>query len=248
MTPRRLKSTALLAVLAVNALTLISWTQVWFTVRLVDAAQVDTSIAAAGDSAAGGLAALGLAGLALAGALSIAGPAFRLVLGVLHALLGVAVIASSLAATGDPVGAVSAPVTELTGVTGDASVASLVESVSNTPWPFITLALGIASVGIGVGILVTSRSWPGSSRKYQTAGLVPVENADHGADAADSDTAIDTATADVSSANTTGATRASGARAAATTDAADAEPTADRGSDSVADWDALSDGGDPTAR
>ena len=130
VTPRRLKSTSILAGLALSALTMLAWTQVWFTVTLESRA-----VAIAGDVAAPALAALALSGLALAAALAIAGPVFRVILGALQAAIGALVVTSAAIALADPIAASAAAVTAVTGVSGADSVAALVLDVSATAWP-----------------------------------------------------------------------------------------------------------------
>lgn len=198
----------LLAGIAANGLILIAWTQPWFTVALASDQVGGGSVVAGGEVAAPGLSALALAGLALVGALSIAGPAFRVVLGVLQALIGATVTLSSVLAIADPVAASAAEVTEATGVSGESSVTALVQSVSASAWPFLAAFLGIVAVGLGVAIVATVRLWPQSTRKYQSA-------------------RVDEDTAGPASAGRTAPTRAP---------------------DPIADWDSLSDGGDPTSR
>jgi len=168
MTGRRIKSTMLLAGVVVDALILTAWTQNWFAIALVDDELGGSVIPVAGDVAAGGLAALGLAGLALVGALSIAGPVFRIILGVLQTLIGATVVLSSAVAIADPITVSEAAVTEVTGVSGSSSIAALVASSSLTPWPWIAIVVGACAVALGLGIIVTSRRWPGGSRRYQS--------------------------------------------------------------------------------
>lgn len=170
---RRIKSTVLLAGVVINALVLTAWTQTWITIALVDDEIGGSAIPVAGDVAAGGLAALGLAGLALVGALSIAGPVFRVILGVLQAAIGATVVLSSAVAIADPIAVSAAAVTGVTGVSGSSSVAALVASSTLTPWPFLAIAAGLAAVALGVGILATSRRWPGGSRRYQSVAVAP---------------------------------------------------------------------------
>lgn len=203
---RRLKSMTLLAGVVVSGLTLIAWTQPWFTVTVGDAEASSTALVAAGDVAAAGLSALGLAGLALVGAISIAGPVFRLVLGVLEMLIGVAVLVSTGAALRDPIAASAQVVTDATGRDGPDSVAEIVVGTAATPWPWIALALGVLTVAIGLSIVIVGRRWPGSTRKYQAVRF----------EADDTDAGE----------------RAMPAGAA----------------DPAADWDALSEGDDPTRR
>lgn len=167
MPARRYKSRALLAGVAVNALVLMAWTQTWLTVTLVADELGGSSIAVGGEIAAGGLAALALAGLALVGALSIAGPVFRVILGILQSVLGATVVLSSVVAIADPIAMSASAVTDTTGVSGENSVAGLVASATLTPWPFIAGLLGVLGVSLGIAIVISSRRWPGPSRKYQ---------------------------------------------------------------------------------
>ena len=162
MTPRRLRLGSILAGLALSALVLLAWTQVWFTVELESAA-----VTVSGDTAAPALAALGLSGLALGAALAIAGPVFRVILGGLEVAIGALVVTSAVMALVDPVTASAAAVTAVTGVSGADSVAALVLGVAATAWPVIALAVGLLLTALGVAIVITARRWPVASRKYQ---------------------------------------------------------------------------------
>lgn len=164
MSPMRVKLVLLLGGLAVSGLILVSWTQPWFILSLSSEQQV----AVTGDVVAGALAALGLAGLALGAALAIAGPVFRVILGILETLIGGLVLASGIMAASDPVGSSSAAITAATGVSGAESVRGLVTSVESTAWPVIAIVLGAACVLLGVAVAATSHRWPASSRKYQS--------------------------------------------------------------------------------
>ena len=169
--PRGTKSTVLLASALLAILTLVSWTQVWFVVALTDGAQLEV----AGEVAAPALSALALASLVLVGALAIAGPFFRLVFGVLEALIGVAVLFSAILAVGDPVAASAAAISTATGVAGENSVAQAVDTIDGGVWPWIALVCGVLMLVAGAAIIVLSRRWPNSaSRKYQSTRLEPV--------------------------------------------------------------------------
>lgn len=176
MTPRRLKSLVLVAGIIVSGLTIIAWSGIWFTLDLDVSDSAASSVAVSGETAAGGLAALGLAGLALIGALSIAGPVFRVILGVLEFLIGGTVALSAFTAIANPVAASAPSITAATGVSGSSSIAQLVNSSNSTGWPVIAAILGVATAGIGVAILVTSRRWPRATTKYQTARFVPADD------------------------------------------------------------------------
>lgn len=164
MTPRRVKLILLVAGLAASAVTLLAWTQTWFSVVLVSG----TALEVHGDVAAGALAALALSGIALTAALAIAGPVFRLILGVLEVAIGGLVIGSSAGALADPIAAVAVTVTNATAESGEESIRGLVSTVSATGWPGVALVAGVALALVGAAVLVTSRRWPNSSRRYQS--------------------------------------------------------------------------------
>lgn len=167
--PRRLKSTLLLASVALSAVILLSWTQQWFLISLQGAVVVSVG----GDLAAQGLSALALAGLVLVGALSIAGRVFRLILGVLQAFIGVTVILSASLALADPIAASATAISEITGVAGAASVTELVTHIGQSAWGWVALIAGCALVANGIAIVASSHRWPTSSKKYQTTTTSP---------------------------------------------------------------------------
>jgi hypothetical protein len=165
VTARRLKLTLVVAGVLLGALVLLSWTQAWFDLLLVD----DQQLAVAGQAAAPALSALGLAALALAAALSIAGRVVRLVLGVVETAIGVLVVVTAVAAVGDPVGASASTITDATGVSGAESVAALVVSATASAWPWLAVVTGALLALAGIAVLLTSPRWPGPARKYEAA-------------------------------------------------------------------------------
>lgn len=182
MSAGRIKGILVVGGLLAAGLALLAWTQTWVVAHLEGA-----EISVDGAAAAPGLSALALAGLALGGALAIAGPVFRVVLGVLEVLLGVAVLIASTAAIADPASAAISDVTKLTGVAGDNAVLALISDAATTAWPWAGVASGVLFVVAGIAVLLTSRRWPGPGRKYQA---VRLERAD-GAPLSAKDAAID---------------------------------------------------------
>lgn len=171
MTGRRLKTATLIVGLALGALTLLTWTQVWFSVTLT----TDQVLDVPGDSAAAALAALGLSTLALVGALAIAGPVFRVILGLLAVAIGGLVMASAIMALVDPVLASSAAISSATGLDGVETLHGLVAGVAASPWPIVALILGVSEVFFGLAVLLTSRRWSAASRRFQPVRFEPAE-------------------------------------------------------------------------
>lgn len=174
MTGPRLKRLILVTGIALNAVIILAWTQEWVAVTLDDGQR----LSAAGDVAAPAASTLALSGLVLIGALAIAGPFFRVVLGVLQALLGATIVLSSALALAFPVAASSAVVTEATGVSGSQTVAGLVASAAIGVWPWASTIAAVLLVGLGVVTVVTSGRWPGSARKYSALRTEAVDDGD----------------------------------------------------------------------
>jgi hypothetical protein len=167
VTGGRLKLTLLLAGLALSGLVFLGWTQAWFSIVVVDG----PTLSIGGDVAAPALSTLALTCLVLNGALSIAGPVFRVILGVLEAMLGVTVVFSGVLAIADPVKASAATISDATGVAGGESIAGLVSSAVITAWPWVATVAGALLVVIGVVVVATAGRWPGSGRKYSAVRL-----------------------------------------------------------------------------
>ena len=165
---RRAKYLTMLLLVVGSGLALLAATQPWFVIRLTDTANHSSTITVAGSVAAPALTALALAGLALTAALAIAGPVFRIVLGVLGVLLGVSVLISAITAVSDAVRASASAITTATGIAGDASIRHLVHSVETQFWPWLAMVAGALIILAAAAAVVFARLWPGSSRKYQT--------------------------------------------------------------------------------
>ena len=174
MTASRLKLSILLAGIVLNGIIFLGWTQEWIAVVLDDA----TPLSVAGDVAAPAVSTLALSGLVLIGAPAIAGPFFRVVLGVLQALLGATIVLSGAIAIGAPVAASSAVVTAATGVSGSETIDGLVASAVLSIWPWASTIAGALLVVLGILTVATARRWPGSSRKYSAVRTEAVGSGD----------------------------------------------------------------------
>jgi len=169
VTGRRIKLYLLLGGMVVSGLVFLGWTQEWFSVVVTEG----PTLSVAGDVAAPALSTLALTTLVLIAALSIAGPFFRVVLGVLQTLLGATVVLSGVIALVDPVKASGATISDATGIAGNESIHALVASVAVSAWPWISIIGGALLAAIGVAVIATGRRWPGSSRKYSAVKLEP---------------------------------------------------------------------------
>lgn len=174
---RRLKTLLLVTAVLADALILAAWTQTWLSISLVGVGPHSGALDVVGSVAAPALSALALAGLALVAALAIAGPVFRIILGLLEAVIGACVMISSIAVLASPATAGAAAVTEATGVAGSQSTIDLVAATTLTAWPAITLVLGVVLGLAGLATVLTHRRWPGPSKKYQTVRFTQVETA-----------------------------------------------------------------------
>jgi hypothetical protein len=167
MSPSRLRLISMAAIVAEAALVSLAWSQTWFLLRLSG-----VEVPVPGAVAGGALLPLALASLALVAALGLAGPFFRVVLGVLDALLGVCVVAVSVWALSDPVRASLPVLVDATGFTADEQ--AFLDEIASTvtlPWPFVGMAGGVLMILTGIAIAVTSRAWPTSGAKYSRTRL-----------------------------------------------------------------------------
>jgi hypothetical protein len=167
---KRLRLLTILAIAAIAGLSLLTTTQDWWTVKLAG-----ESIPVQGTVAAPALSALALSGLALAAALAIAGPVFRLVLGVLQVVIGFTIVLTTILTLANPEQASESLVSKATSVAGTASITALISSFSLTPWGFVAVGLGVLAIVVGVFELATFRRWPLASRKYSAVRVVPAD-------------------------------------------------------------------------
>ncbi len=167
---RRLRLYTILAVAAVAGLCLLTTTQTWWTLHLST-----QSIAIAGTVAAPALAALSLCGLALAAALALAGPVFRVILGILQLVLALTILLTTIMSLANPDQPSESAVSTATGIAGAVSIAALIKSVTLAPWGFLAIVFGVLSVLVGLWVLVSSRFWPVATRKYQAVRFVSAD-------------------------------------------------------------------------
>lgn len=163
---RRSRSLSVLGIVLGGALGLIASTQTWIFVTVTDGAPEPLEIA--GATALAVLAPLSLAALALGVALSIIGRALRHAFAIIAVAIGAVLIwLTATVLTGPPVAYVASVVTETTGISGESSVGSLVDSMTLTAWPAVALASWIIIVLAGALALATAHTWKSSGKKYE---------------------------------------------------------------------------------
>lgn len=249
MTGARIKGLTILATLVLSGGVFLAWSQNWMTLTFTASGGSDAVVDVPGSVAAPALAALGLAGLALAAALAIAGPVVRIVLAILQAVLGVCIALSGFEPIGDPVAAGSPRVTETTGVAGIESVRAITSAVVEGPWAIVSVILGGLLIVVAVVVLVTSKRWPASGRKYQAVKFAaedgtPVESMDAVFDTEDGDQTGTHSEHAASSADGKSRTPAEEPTNAVRSEVDN--QTAKRAA-AVDNWDSLTQGRDPTA-
>lgn len=171
---KRGRSLSVSGFLLAGAIGIISSTQTWLTVERADAGE---AILVPGASALVLLAPLSLAVLALGAALSIAGKAVRLVFAVLAAATALFLGWSTLQLLiAEPLGAVAATVTEVTGLAGSDATHDVVAQIVPSAWPYIALVGWAILLVASVIVFATWREWKAGGRRYRTDGAdVPHE-------------------------------------------------------------------------
>jgi uncharacterized membrane protein (TIGR02234 family) len=174
MTGQKLKSRLLLLVALCAVFAMVAWSQPWVSLSLSQGIGGEAPLPITGQTMAPGLSAFGLTSLALVAALALAGPVFRIVLGVVQFALGAGILFSTVEALRNPVAAAAPALIDITGIQDIPALTAIVTQQSLTAWPFVSLAVGALTAISGVAIVVTSRSWPRSGRKY-AAPTIPAD-------------------------------------------------------------------------
>ncbi|MFC5338118.1 Trp biosynthesis-associated membrane protein [Leucobacter denitrificans] len=194
------KAILILLVVVGGGLGLLASVQVWIQVEFLTGVSAVERIEVTGQQASPAITLISLAALAAALVLTIAGPVFRKVIGLLVLVLGAGLAAVGTSIALSPIDGARSQIAESTGISGD-SYDLLVASISSSAWPTITAVIGVLLGILGVCVLILSGRWKTAGRKY-----------DSGTDGSKKKTRT-------------------------------SEP-----GDRISEWDALSDGDDPTDR
>lgn len=151
---RKARGRAVVVALASGAALFAVVAPTWFAVRVTTLLQPEATVAVNGATAVPALTGVALVLLAAGAALGIVGRSGRRVVGALVALSGAVAGWLTLAAVGAPEAALRRTAAEQTGV------GAVPEGVTTSPWPFVTLALALVVLAVGVIHLRGSGPWP----------------------------------------------------------------------------------------
>jgi len=152
--------------LIAGAVGVISSTQTWLTVTVDVGSAHDLPVP--GASAMPILAPLSLAVMALGLALSIVGRVLRYVFGALSLVIAAILLwQTAVIVFSRPVAAAQGVVTKATGIAGLGPITQLVEKITATAWPVITLLAWIVLAVAGILTLATAHEWGTGGRRYR---------------------------------------------------------------------------------
>ncbi|MGO3147637.1 MAG: Trp biosynthesis-associated membrane protein [Leucobacter sp.] len=152
-------------IVIVGGAALLASVQEWLHVAFAPGVSVVQEITVSGQKISPALTLIALAALASALVLTIAGIAFRKVLGVLVALLGAGLATIGTTFALDPLGGARSQIEEATGIAG-ATHSGLVASFEASIWPIATAAVGVLLIVQGVAVVLVSGRWKSAGRKY----------------------------------------------------------------------------------
>lgn len=177
MNGQKVKSRILLLVASCAVLAMVAWSQTWITLSLSQGVGAEAPLPITGQTMAPGLSALGLTSLALLAALALAGPVFRFVLGIVQVALGAGIIFSALGALNDAIASAAPALIDITGIQDIPALKAIVIGEALSPWPYVSVGIGIVTAMAGILILITSRHWPRSGRRYTGSTVSPTASA-----------------------------------------------------------------------
>lgn len=153
------------AIALVGALGLLAGSQTWISFMIDGTHSLEV---VAGHDVNAAVSPISIAMVAAALALTIAGPVFRRVLGVLVALLGAGLAALTVSVVAAPLTAITGTITALTGISG-AATTSLVVWTQLSAWIWACVVAGVLAAVLGLVVALFSGTWAAGGRKYDAA-------------------------------------------------------------------------------
>ncbi|MCX6494946.1 MAG: Trp biosynthesis-associated membrane protein [Actinobacteria bacterium] len=162
---RRAKSIAILGILIGTGLSLVGWSQEWFAFQISEVAG-SGSVVVSGIDAAGAVSAISLGLFATVAVLSLAQALWRAIFLLVSLALSVVGAAMVVEAILNPIPSSVGPLSLASGVVNVETLDALVTSEQASAWTIVaTVGFGIVVVASLWGLL-TMRSWPLASRRF----------------------------------------------------------------------------------
>lgn len=172
---RRAKSLAILGILLGTGLSLVGWSQEWFTFEISEVAG-SGSVVVSGIDAAGAVSAMSLGLFATVAVLGLAQTFWRAIFLLVSLALSVAGAAIVVEANVNPIASSVGALSLASGVANEETLNALVTSEQSSAWPTISV-LGFAIVVVAsLWGLLTMRSWPKASRRFNRPETLQSQN------------------------------------------------------------------------
>jgi hypothetical protein len=172
---RRAKSLAILGILMGTALSLVGWSQEWFTFEISEVAGTG-SVVVSGIDAAGAVSAISLGLFATAAVLGLAQALWRAIFLLVSLALSVVGAAMVVEAIVNPIPSSVGPLSLASGVVNVETLDALVTSEQASAWTIVAIVgFGIVVVASLWGLL-TMRSWPKASRRFSRPETLQSQN------------------------------------------------------------------------
>jgi hypothetical protein len=172
---RRAKSLAILGILSGTGLSLVGWSQEWFTFEISEVAGTG-SVVVSGIDAAGAVSAISLGLFATATVLGLAQALWRAIFLLVSLALSVVGAAMVVEAIVNPIPSSVGPLSLASGVVNVETLDALVTSEQASAWTIVAIVgFGIVVVASLWGLL-TMRSWPKASRRFSRPETLQSQN------------------------------------------------------------------------
>lgn len=159
------KRTVVFGVLIAAVIVIAAASQTWVQLTLDPSVTPQANMAVSGVDANKAITPIVIALLVGGIVLSIAGKVFRIVLGVLIALLSASAGWAAISVLRFPVAAASGQLTEISGITGGAEQ-DIVVTHATTVWPWVSVVGAVLGVIFGVFVVFFGHRWKVAGQKY----------------------------------------------------------------------------------
>jgi uncharacterized membrane protein (TIGR02234 family) len=172
---RRAKSIAILGILIGTGLSLVGWSQEWFTFEITEVAG-SGSVVVSGIDAAGAVSAISLGLFATVAVLGLAQSFWRAIFLLVSLALSVVGAAMVVEVINSPVASSVGSLSLASGVANEETLNALVTSEQSSAWPIIAIVGFCCVVVSSLWGLLTMRSWPRASGRFSRPETLQSQN------------------------------------------------------------------------